>query len=43
VIDLFIQGSIANAAHISGLLTGVFFGGLMVFIDRKSNDKHLNS
>ncbi len=43
VIDLFIQGSIANAAHISGLLTGVIFGGVMVFIDKKSNDNELNS
>jgi GlpG protein len=36
VIDIFIEGSIANAAHVSGLLVGAIFGGLMVLVDKQS-------
>ena len=34
VIDLFINGKIANAAHVSGFLSGIIIGRLMVVIDR---------
>ncbi len=34
IIDLFIVGSIANAAHISGLIIGAIFGGLVTMIDK---------
>jgi len=34
VVDLFIDGSIANAAHISGLIIGALFGGLVAMIDK---------
>lgn len=41
VIDVFIQGSIANTAHVSGLLVGAIFGGVMVLIDKSSlKDNH---
>lgn len=39
VIDAFIQGSIANTAHVSGLLTGAIFGGLMVLLDKSSKQE----
>jgi GlpG protein len=42
VIDVFIQGSIANAAHVSGLLVGAIFGGVMVFIDKLSSKDDLH-
>lgn len=42
VIDVFIQGSIANAAHVSGLLVGAIFGGVMVFIDKPSSEDDLH-
>jgi membrane associated rhomboid family serine protease len=38
VIDIFIEGSIANAAHVSGLLVGAIFGGLMVLVDKQSTN-----
>ena len=43
VIDVFIEGSIANAAHVSGLLVGAIFGGVMVLIDKPSSDNNLHS
>ena len=43
VIDVFIEGSIANAAHVSGLLVGIIFGGLMVIIDKQSTSNDRNS
>lgn len=43
VIDVFIEGSIANAAHVSGLLVGVIFGGLMVIIDKQSTSNDRNA
>ena len=42
VIDVFIEGSIANAAHVSGLLIGAAFGGGMVLIDKRSNNNDRN-
>ena len=35
VIDFFMAGSIANGAHVAGLVTGVLFGGMMVWRDKK--------
>ena len=43
VIDVFIEGSIANAAHVSGLLAGAIFGGLMVFIDKQLTSDERNA
>lgn len=43
VIDVFIEGSIANAAHVSGLLVGIIFGGLMVIIDKQSTSNDRNA
>lgn len=34
VVDLFIDGSVANAAHISGIITGALFGALVAMIDK---------
>jgi GlpG protein len=43
VIDVFIEGSIANAAHVSGLLAGAIFGGFMVFIDKQLTSDDCNA
>ncbi len=38
IIDMFIQGSIANAAHITGLVAGAIIGGLAVARDKQRSE-----
>lgn len=35
VVDFFIVGSVANNAHLAGLVTGGFFGAVIVWLDTK--------
>ncbi len=37
VIDLFIDGGIANAVHVSGLIVGAILGALVAMVDKISN------
>lgn len=41
VVDLFIQGGVANGAHIFGFLIGLIFGGLAGFSDKSGKTNEL--